>query len=244
MSEPPRTGAFPTRFDSRSAGAVLLALAVASPARPQALAEPPAGSEAGSATIYGEESIADVDPLGVSTRWIDPGQAGNLMSDRIVRTRAMTPSEAARAALDPSSGAARGYAYRAPGVRATFHRAAYVTWTVDGPRVNGAIRSRGSFKEIIPPDTVFDLTPPPVPAAELTAFSAGMLSEGRLPVGRPSLPLDRRVDLRTGAPLVALAEPVAAPVAPPPPAQLQPWVRLRVDENGRTRIDDAATAGD
>ena len=177
-------------------------------------------------------------------RWIDPGQAGDLMSDRVVRTRAMTPREAALVAMDPASGSARGYAYRAPGVRATFHRPAYVTWTVDGPRVNGAIRSHGSFKEIIPPDTVFDLTAPPVPAAELTPFSAGMLAEGRVPVGRPSLPLDRRVDLRTGAPLVAPAEPAAAPVPPPPPAQLQPWVRLRVDENGRTRIDDAATTGD
>ena len=196
---------------------------VAAAAGAQLLPDPAAGTEANSATAYTEEGIGDVDPLGRSTRWMDPAQEADLMRDRVLRTRPMTPGEAAAAALAPGADTARSYVYRRPGVRATFHRPAYITWTLDGPRVNGAPAYEGGFKEVIPPDTVFDLTVAPVAPPELTAFSAGMRVDGRVPP--------------EPAPFVAPAPrpPAAAPAA----RELQPWVRVRRTPEGRLVLDES-----
>lgn len=207
----------------------LVAGLVSAPALGQQRPDPVPLPTPGAATVYTEESIGDVDPRGVSTRWVDPGQASDLMKDRVVRTRPLTPAEAAASGLNPRLGATRGFAYRAPGVRATFHRPAYITLTLDGPRVNGSRVREGDFREIIPPDTVFDMTTPPVPPAELTEFSAGMLIDGRIDLspGR----------LRAAASPAAIAE-TAAPAAP---RKLQPWVRLETDASGRVRLAERAT---
>ena len=235
----PRTAGVRGRTGPRSAAGLVVTLAAAcGPAAfAQLLPDPPAGTEAGSATVYTEQGIGDVDPLGVSTRWMDPAHEADLNRDRVVRARPLTPAEAARAQLDPLAGSSRGYAYRRPGVRATFHRPAYVTWTAEGPRVNGAPAWEGAFREIIPPDTVFVLTPPIVPPAELTAFSAGMRVDRRLGLERPTPPVLGPVHTPVD-PAPADAEPAVGTAEPTPARRLQPWVRLRTDTAGRVTLDE------
>ncbi|BAM05358.1 hypothetical protein PSMK_31990 [Phycisphaera mikurensis NBRC 102666] len=207
----------------------------------QFLPDPAAGTEAGSATPYTEQTVGDVDPLARSLRFIDPAQAADVMRDRVLRARAVDP-------LAPGDGggvSGRGFLYRAPGVRARFARPVYRTWTAYGETLNGTPARQGDFEEVIPPDTVFDLTLPPRPTAELTPFSAGMVAEHRLPLAQPAPPMDRRIV----APALGVGarppgERSLPPRSPDPeaaaqPRRLQPWVRVERDAEGRLRVVEA-----
>lgn len=103
-----------------------------------------------------DQAVGDLDPLSRSLRRIEPGNA-------------QFDYDSAMRRFDDNSPYARmggdwRYVYEAPGMRALISRPDYIVVRPDEP--DGRARNKtpgidGGFKPVIPPNTVFDLTPRP-----------------------------------------------------------------------------------
>ncbi len=97
-----------------------------------------------------DRAVSDLDPLATSSRVLDPAFANDLNRARLFE---LEPG-------DPLTGQRPQFQFVAPGFRATFDRPDYLTLSEDGITLNQAPAFDGAFVELIPPNTVFDLTLP------------------------------------------------------------------------------------
>ncbi len=114
-----------------------------------------------------DRTVGDLDPLGVSHRWIDPAQAAFSPGARLYRE-----GYGAGGFGDPGSAPAPNphtglmmsgqFRYEAPGVQAWMDRPDYLVRTGPGGQFsyNVAPLREGSALALIPPNTVFNLIPP------------------------------------------------------------------------------------
>ena len=104
-----------------------------------------------------DQTVGDLDPLARSLRRVDPGNQRFSARTRLLRRQPGRPGAAPAGANAP-----RQYRFEAPGVQAWLRRPEYLVRSNDyGQDVarNRAPAQDGDFREIVPPDTVFDLRP-------------------------------------------------------------------------------------
>lgn len=96
-----------------------------------------------------DRAVGDLDTLATSSRYLDPAYGNDLNRARLYQLRT----------ADLQAGTRPQYRFEAPGFRATFDQPDYLTLSEDGVGLNRAPLYDGAFIELIPPNTVFDLTP-------------------------------------------------------------------------------------
>lgn len=112
-----------------------------------------------------DQGVEDIDPRARSQRRIDPGNAKYPTRSMIVERANPHQagwSELGLPALDRATGApdTHRYEYRAPGVRARMDRPDYLVVDEDGrPALNRQPVFDGAFRELPPPNTIYDLVP-------------------------------------------------------------------------------------
>jgi hypothetical protein len=107
---------------------------------------------------YVDQAVGDLDPLSESIRRIDPAVGRDLNTGRIRLIQPTNREDGFGLRLGFDAGY---YEYRAPGVRAVFQRPDYLTRNRDGQVVlNQTPATDGEYLELIPPNTVFNLSNP------------------------------------------------------------------------------------
>ncbi len=157
-----------------------------------------------------DRAVADLDPLATSTRYLDPAYANNPNRERVTLLRP----------ADPAAGVGAVYNLEGPGYRATFNRPDYLVQTQFGPALNHAGLRDGAYVDVIPPNTVFDLTPPrpTQPLAPLSPEAQRLVVDTRIGGdAQPSFfsPVPTLTPMSFTIPDVG---------ADGQPVQLQPWV--------------------
>ena len=151
-----------------------------------------------------DTNVADADPLSVSFRRVEPGNAQFSFAARLT---VADFGHRWTARHDPATGLRhdQGYHYRAPGVRALIDRPTYLTRTPGGIQINVQPDGNNRAIAIVPANTVYLLTPErtPRPDAAVAAPPPANWLDARID-GRPNLQ-------RSAAPPAA-AKPRAAPV--------------------------------
>lgn len=133
-----------------------------------------------------DQTVGDADPLAVSLRQVDPGNA--LYSGRTALYRPLDPS----ALNDPLGlNATRPYIFSAPGVRAYTNQPDYLVMT--GPNrgdvgLNMAAAIDGGYMTLAPANVVFDLIPEASPVVIPVDWQDTRLGQ----------PIDSRVELSLG----------------------------------------------
>ena len=110
-----------------------------------------------------DQTVSDLDPLGTSLRWVEPGNAQFSNRVRLYRLD--------ESGVDPATGLIfpGQYLYRSPGVQARLDRPQYLSLSpFSTPNhsqmvINAAPAVDGAFIEMIPPNTFFDLVLRPDP---------------------------------------------------------------------------------
>ncbi|MFW6059366.1 MAG: hypothetical protein ACODAQ_04250 [Phycisphaeraceae bacterium] len=120
-----------------------------------------------------DPAVGDLDPLSHSLRRIEPGNAQFNPHTPMHRVQPGAPNlwqQLGRPSNQFLDQRAHRYRYEAPGVSAWVRRPEYITRDREGfgPALNHTPRRDGQHRALIPPDTIFDLTPP-TPAPNATA---------------------------------------------------------------------------
>ncbi|MEO0966136.1 MAG: hypothetical protein AAFY08_13590 [Planctomycetota bacterium] len=216
--------------------ALLLAAALASPSIAQAPAGPAPDDLGPAPAVWRpvDPTVADVDARGASQRQANLG-LGAFTPEYRMRTRLDPTAPLGQAngvvdAIDPATGLLmpQPFRYEAPGVRARIQRPAYlsvvdlsrqdITFGGEGTRekpyvaVNKPPLFEPLFVELVPANTVFELTPDPAPIVPPSADWIDHRLDGRAGVFQPiAAPLDAGVSHRVLPRRLDADDPIADP---------------------------------